>query len=93
MMKVVIDGVIYVPRIEKVKVKGDHPFPIVMKEIRKAIGYTLDDSAKYIGCSKSYLWGMENGKNEPSLRMAMKICSTYGMQLERLALSLSECPA
>lgn len=86
-MNVVINGVIYVPRSTS-SIKGLYTFPVLMKKIREDNNYTLDDAAKYIGCSKSYLWGMENGRHEPSLRMGMQICEAYGMDVERLIESL-----
>lgn len=87
-MNVIINGVMYVPRVDLVQ--GDHKFHSVIKVTRQAIGYTLDDAAHHIGCSKSYLWSLENNQSEPSLRMAARICSVYGMTLESLARALPE---
>jgi len=87
-MNVTINGVDYFPR--AAASVGDHKFRDVVRATRKAIGYTLDDACHHIGCSKSYLWGLENGGNEPSLRMAAKIAYAYGITLESLAASLPE---
>lgn len=87
-MNVTINDVDYFPR-AAAPVSG-HKFRDVVRVTRQAIGYTLDDACRHIGCSKSYLWGMESGSNEPSLRMAAKIAYAYGITLESLAASLPE---
>ena len=82
-MKVIIDGVEYTPmaKIELMPME----FGEFLKATRKAVHYTLDAAAESIGCSKSHLWGLENGVNEPSLMMARCICEAYGVALETIA--------
>ena len=87
-MNVTIDGIEYAPIAQRLV--RDHKFPELMAAIRNAIGYTLDDAAKHIGCAKSHLWSMENGKAEPSLKMAGNISRAYGLTLESLDASLTE---
>ena len=84
-MLVEIDGVEYMP---KVQLLGDYPLPVVLKTLRKTIGYTLDDMAKYTGLSKSYVWELENGRSEPSLRVAANLSEVLGTPIERLAAAL-----
>lgn len=85
-LNVVIDGVQYRPTAPDV---GFHSFPNLMKSYRNGIGWTLDEAAAKIGCSKSYLHGLEAGANEPSLRMAYAIHLAYDVALKRLAVALS----
>jgi transcriptional regulator with XRE-family HTH domain len=83
---VIIDGVHYRPTAPDV---GFHSFPKLMRSYRDGLGWTLEQAAKQIGCSKSYLFGLETGANEPSLRMAYQISNAYDVALKRLAVALS----
>jgi transcriptional regulator with XRE-family HTH domain len=65
------------------------PFKKFVWLARKAIGYTLERAAEEIGCSKSYVWELENGKSEPSLRIAAKIAKAYAVDLNQIAASLN----
>ncbi len=85
-MKVIINGVEYVPCMPPIV--GSHPLPAILKAIREAIGYTLDDAAHQIGCSKSYIWTAENSQFCPSLRMAARISRAYGITIESMAAAL-----
>lgn len=85
-MIVLINGVEYFPKVS-IPI-DDRKFPDVILATRKAIGYTLNDAAKYIGCSKSYLHGLEKGTGEPSLRMAGKIAYAYGIRIDALFATL-----
>lgn len=82
---VVIDGVQYRPVAPEV---GFHSFQKLMRSYRTSLDWTLEQAAEQIGCSKSYLHGMEGGTNEPSLRMAYGIGKAYGIPLLRLAVAL-----
>lgn len=86
-MKVMIDGVEYLPRanIELMPME----FGEFLRATRKAVNLTLDAAANAIGCAKSYVWEMENGKSEPSLMMAKCISEAYGVELITLASYLS----
>jgi transcriptional regulator with XRE-family HTH domain len=85
-LKVTIDGIEYRPCVPEIP--GFHTFRQLMRANRNGLGWTLDEACKQIGCSKSYLFGMEAGTNEPSLRMAFKISQAYDISMKRLALSL-----
>lgn len=85
-LTVIIDGVHYRP-VTPPDV-GFHSFPQLMRGHRKSFGWTLDEAAEKIGCSKSYLHGLESGANEPSLRMAYQISLAYDVAMKRLAVAL-----
>ena len=85
-LRVVIDGVEYRPAAGKDWCA--HSFQQLMRVHREGFGWTLDQAAAQIGCSKSYLHGMESGESEPSLRMAYAISLAYDISMKRLALSL-----
>ena len=82
-MNVVIDGVEYLPRARLELMPME--FGEFLKATRKAVRYSLDTAAEKIGCSKSYIWELENGRSEPSLMMAKCIGEAYGLALETLA--------
>lgn len=86
-MRVQIDGVDYLPKAQLLA--GDYTLPVMLKTLRKNIGYTLGGLAEQTGLSKSYLWGLEHGENEPSLRTAAKLAEVLGVPIERLAAALT----
>lgn len=86
-MEVKIDGVRYVPQQLTMPLETIS-FAQFMIVARTSIGYTLERAAKEIECSKSYVWELENGKAEPSLRMAAKIAKGYAIDLNQMAHSL-----
>ena len=45
---------------------------------------SLERMATKIGCSKSYLWDVENNRSEPSLSMAIKIAKAYHTSLNKM---------
>ncbi len=82
-MRVEIDGVGYFPRADVEMMPST--FGEFLKRVRKSVSFSLDAASDAIGCSKSYLWEMENDRSEPSLRMASDISKTYGVELITLA--------
>lgn len=82
-MNVLIDGVEYAPRV-KIELMPME-FGEFLRATRKAVHYSLDTAAAKIGCSKSYLWELENGRCEPSLMLAKCVADAYGLALETLA--------
>ena len=82
-MNVLINGVEYRPhaKLELMPMS----FGDFLRSVRKSVNYTLDTAADKIECSKSYLWEIEHGNGEPSLKMAARISSAYGIPLETLA--------
>ena len=86
-MNVNINGIEYAPKAPICS--GHHRLGPLLKVTRKSIGYSLDEAARHIGTSKSYIWELENGRCEPSLRVAANIASAYGMRVETLAAALT----
>ena len=82
-MNVEIDGVKYFPRANVEMIPST--FGEFMKRVRKSLSLSLNAASKEIGCSKSYLWEMENNNCEPSLRIAANIADAYGIELITLA--------
>ena len=82
-MIVMIDGIRYMPELDIPVL--DCSFSNLIKLYRENLGYTLDEAARYIGCSKSYLWSLENGRGDPSLKIAFKIRKAYSLNLESMA--------
>lgn len=83
MMNVVIDGVEYLPR-AKIELMPME-FGEFLRATRKSVKLSLDAASASIGCSKSHLWELENGRSEPSLMLAKCIGEAYGVALETLA--------
>lgn len=45
---------------------------------RERTGLTLDEAADAVGCTKSYLWELENAKQtNPGLWIASRLCLVY----------------
>lgn len=82
-MKVTIDGIDYRP-IANVQMKP-MTFGGLLKSVRKALSMSLDKACIEIGCSKSFLWELENDNCEPSFRMAKNIAFAYGVEIVTLA--------
>jgi len=61
----------------------------MLRALRNQHRYTLDDAAEEIGCSKSYLWGLEKDRIEPSLRLAKAIAEAYAVPIDNLAACLN----
>jgi DNA-binding XRE family transcriptional regulator len=85
-MKVMIDGVEYRPCAPNNI--GNEALSTALRNRRKYFGWTLDEAAKKIGCTKSYVHSIEKGVGEPSLRMAFRISNAYDMPLKQIAIAL-----
>lgn len=81
--RVIIDGIEYFPK-SPISMMP-RTFGEFMKECRTLLNLTLDQAAEKSGVSKSYVWEMENGKSEPSLRIAACLSEAYGIGLETMA--------
>jgi len=58
---------------------------------REALGLTLEETADAIGCSKSYIWEVENHKGyKISLLLAARLAIGLGLQVSMLAASALE---
>jgi putative transcriptional regulator len=53
-----------------------------LKDLRKEKGFTVRDIAKEFGVSFSHYSGIENGKKNPSLPLALKISKFLGFNIE-----------
>jgi transcriptional regulator with XRE-family HTH domain len=57
-----------------------------LKTAREEAGLSMADAAKLAGCSRSYLWEMENGKTKqrPSAELLFNLSELYGARLSWL---------
>lgn len=55
-----------------------------IKELRKARGWTQDDLADKLGCSKSHVSEMESGKKNPSTPMMEQMAQAFGVTVVEL---------
>lgn len=72
---VVIDGREYQP--VRDETGFEMAFSDYIKLKREVLKLTLDEASKLIGCSKSYLWEMENKGATPSLLLALEVARAY----------------
>lgn len=57
---------------------------VLLKEIRKEKGISLQQLAKTTGISRSHLNYIEKNEKEPSLSMAVRIAQALNIKLEEL---------
>lgn len=89
MHELTLDGVRYVP--ERTYPERGIPFNEVIKQVRQSCGFTLENAAKHIGVSKTYLWELESGAaKDPSFRVAISIARVYCLDLLYLSRTLSK---
>lgn len=81
-MRVLINGIEYRP-VSPVSMMP-RSFGEFLRANRVARGMTLEQVAKEAGSSKSYIFELEHGRSEPSLRIAAKLCKVFGLSLEKL---------
>lgn len=55
-----------------------------IRELRKILGYTLDDFGNVVGLKKSALSMVENGKNSVSEHLVLSVCREFGVSEEWL---------
>ena len=82
-MNVIIDGIKYSPQSEISMMP--RPFGVFLRDARMSVKLSLEAASREVQCSKSYIWEMESGTSEPSLRIASRIARAYGLKLETLA--------
>lgn len=80
---VVIDGIEYLPK-SPISMMP-RTFGEFMKECRTLLSLTLDQAADKSGVSKSFIWELEKGNAEPSLKIAACLGEAYGVSLETMA--------
>jgi len=54
------------------------------KRIRLSLGLTLDVVATRVGTTKSSIWGLEHGTNDPSITRCCKVANALGTDLWRI---------
>lgn len=52
---------------------------------RKALKLTLEEVAKQVGTSKSYLWEIEHGQAAPSFLLVARLCQVLCLDIGGLA--------
>lgn len=63
----------------------------LIKSRREALGMTLDEVADASGCSKSYVWEVENHKGyKMSLLLAARLSVALGLQVSLMAAAAME---
>jgi DNA-binding XRE family transcriptional regulator len=55
-----------------------------MKYIRESKGLTQEELSRLVGCSRSWLMKLENGKVEPKLKIALRIAAALGCTVEEI---------
>lgn len=83
-MDVVINGARYVP--ESISAIPATEYHVLIKQAREAASETLEEAARAIETSKSYLWEMEQGKCQPTLATLQRVLKHYGLKFEQIAL-------
>lgn len=57
-----------------------------IKELREANGLTQQDFGKQLGVSRQTIISLENGKYNPSIKLAHDIAVKFGMPIEEVFL-------
>lgn len=52
--------------------------------LRQRYRLTIQEVATEVGCTKSHLWGVEQGKSEPGVQLALRIANFYETTVEAL---------
>ncbi|VXC06922.1 conserved hypothetical protein [Bacillus sp. 349Y] len=55
-----------------------------MKSIRESKGMTQDELANLLSMSRSWIEKVENGKVEPSLKLALRISNVLNVSIEEI---------
>lgn len=61
-----------------------HENPITLRLLRREKQLSQDEVAKQLGVSRQTIFAIETGRSEPSLSLALKICSLFDMAIEEL---------
>lgn len=54
---------------------------------RKALRMTLEEVAKLVGTTKSYVWEIEHGQSMPSFLLVARLCEALELDIGALATS------
>ena len=82
MLKVEIDGIIYVPAPDPVLTTDT--LSNLLRERREYLGLTLTQLAKVAGCGKGQLHAIESGASQPGLRTAYRLSVALGLPMESI---------
>lgn len=82
---VLIHGIEYVPKITIGAPRQFESLGDALRAMRKEALWTLAQAAREIGITKSYMWALEKGISEPSLRLAKRIAGAYGVPISVLS--------
>ncbi len=53
-----------------------------VKELRAEAGLTLQQVADRAGCTKSYIWEIENGRSvNPTIKQVTRLCRAFGLPI------------
>jgi len=64
------------------------PFAQFIKEAREDAGMSLAEAAEAIGCTKSYLWDMEQGRaTNPTITILVGLAKALDLYLDDLAMT------
>jgi len=55
-----------------------------LKRLRKANGLTLQQIADEVGCTKAYIWGLENDRGRPTAERVQGLAKILGVTMEDL---------
>jgi transcriptional regulator with XRE-family HTH domain len=61
-------------------------FGAVITELRVKKGWGYEDVAHKVGCSPSYMNGIEHGKQNPTLKVLQAIADVHGIKMSKLFL-------
>ena len=84
-MRVLIDGIIYVPLDNYKGILEGNFFGARLKSARLNCRWTLQQLADMTYLSKSHLSAIENGRSDPSMEVAIKLSRALGVSLDALA--------
>lgn len=59
-------------------------FRTKIHELRREIKMTQDDLAQKVGVRRETIGALENGKYNPSLKLAMDIANVFGKKIEEI---------
>jgi transcriptional regulator with XRE-family HTH domain len=63
------------------------PFAQFIKEAREDQGLSLTEAAELVGCTKSYLWDMEQGRaTNPTITILVGLAKALDLYLDNLAM-------
>lgn len=55
-----------------------------IQKLRKKMGYTQEELSEKLGISRVYMGYIEQGRENPSLRLLMKLARKFGVKIEEL---------